>query len=614
MDNHWTLNKVAQVQNDRQKEFDLAVAQQDKDGLAKLDEWRKLSQQERDDRDRAAAKELWDAEMANFQKKSDEKMAELDLWMEGRKDAAAKEQAGLDQRAQKMKDENPAKMTNQGKKPGPVDDKPAAPPVDKDAEENAKIEAERKLAEKLAADKAAAENLKKEAEAKLAAEKEEAKKAEQAAADKLAAEKEAAKDEKKKIDDKLAEQKDDDKTDPEKLSADKEAAKIEKQKADEKLAEEKTAAEEAKKAAEAKLKEEKKEDKKEDKKEEKDAAAKLKEEKEAIEKEEKAEKLRGHFEPSKHGVERIAKPKSCSCFEVFSHVLGFETKSSSPMDKFRFEFWGVKNRKCIEYCTHPFSKSEFESYRNSMEGKAVLPEKLPEHFYIEAGTSSGDHEKREEHATPHGAVTTQEAFDRLKADMDALKATQANITGAVADAKDDLINDNTYTPEPPKPLDPTKAKLFSAAFPAHFPKSNGKDGKKITDPKAAYNELHAAYNLWLVEFKSSLKNQRSGLNGDVKALKQLEQQAAKVLEDAEKNFVKASEEAAAAAAVDMRKEAFKELIQGAEKPKTKLQENVKAIAEKAAAAKAAQGGIVEGAAGKAPVHPENANTGIIPPA
>jgi len=610
----------------------------DKDGLAKIEEWNKLTQAERDLKDLASAKEVIERDGAARVKKTEEKMAVLEKDIETAQLARDKERAELDDKVKTMKDKEAAKSAQKSGDspagPSPVDkrsgstDTPAAPPVDKDAEEKAKVEAERKLA-KLAADKATADNIKKEAEAKLAAEKEEVKKAEQAAADRLAAEKEAAKSEKQKIDDKLAEQKEDDKADPEKLSADKETAKIEKQKADEKLAEEKIAAEEAKKTAEAQLAAEKKEAKKE----EKDAATKLKEEKEAAEKEEKAEKLKGHFDSNKHGVERVAKPKGCSCFEVFSRALGFETKTSGPLDKFRLEFWAVRNRKCIAYCTHPFSGSEFASYRDSMKGKLAVPEKLPEHLYIEAGMSSSSHEKREENATPHGAVTTAEEFRRLRADIDEVREVQANITDSPAEKAES--KDEAPAPQE-HDVKSTGTKLLSAIFPSAFPKApkapkaNGKDSKAVTDPKAAYNEIHAAYNLWLVEFKNSLKNQRSAFKGDRKALAQLEQQAVKVLEDAEKNFVKASEEAAAAAAVDMRKEAFKELTDKA-KAKTfkELTDKVKAKADpkpaqvglvkvmvakekSAAAADNALEGVA--AAGKAPIHLENAGTGIIPPA
>jgi hypothetical protein len=593
----------------------------DKDGLAKIDEWNKLTQAERDLKDLASAKEVIERDGAARVKKTEEKMAVLEKDIETAQLARDKERAELDDKVKTMKDKEAAKSAQKSGDspagPSPVDkrsgstDTPAAPPVDKDAEEKAKVEAERKLAEKLAADKATADNIKKEAEAKLAAEKEEVKKAEQAAADKLAAEKEAAKSEKQKIDDKLAEQKEDDKADPEKLSADKETAKIEKQKADEKLAEEKTAAEEAKKTAEAQLAAEKKEAKKE--------------EKDAAEKEEKAEKLKGHFDSNKHGVERVAKPKDCSCFEVFSRALGFETKTSGPLDKFRLEFWAVRNRKCIAYCTHPFSGSEFASYRDSMKGKLAVPEKLPEHLYIEAGMSSSSHEKREENATPHGAVTTAEEFRRLRADIDEVREVQANITDSAPEKAEKAESKDEAPALQEHDVKSTGTKLLSAIFPSAFPKApkapkaNGKDGKAVTDPKAAYNELHAAYNLWLVEFKNSLKNQRAAFKGDRKALAQLEKQAVKVLEDAEKNFVKASEEAAAAAALDMRKEAFKELTDKA-KAKTfkELTGKVKAKADP----KPAQVGVVKvmvakeksAAAGKAPIHLENAGTGIIPPA
>jgi hypothetical protein len=634
--------KAWEAQVKRQREFDQAVELHDKDGLAKIEEWNKLTQAERDLKDLASAKEVIERDGAARVKKTEEKMAVLEKDIETAQLARDKERAELDDKVKTMKDKEAAKSAQKSGDspagPSPVDkrsgltDTPAAPPVDKDAEEKAKVEAERKFAEKLAADKATADNIKKEAEAKLAAEKEEVKKAEQAAADKLAAEKEAAKSEKQKIDDKLAEQKEDDKADPEKLSADKETAKIEKQKADEKLAEEKTAAEEAKKTAEAQLAAEKKEAKKE----EKDAATKLKEEKEAAEKEEKAEKLKGHFDSNKHGVERVAKPKGCSCFEFFSRALGFETKTSGPLDKFRLEFWAVRNRKCIAYCTHPFSGSEFASYRDSMKGKLAVPEKLPEHLYIEAGMSSSSHEKREENATPHGAVTTAEEFRRLRADIDEVREVQANITDSAPEKAEKAESKDEAPALQEHDVKSTGTKLLSAIFPSAFPKApkapkaNGKDGKAVTDPKAAYNELHAAYNLWLVEFKNSLKNQRAAFKGDRKALAQLEKQAVKVLEDAEKNFVKASEEAAAAAAVDMRKEAFKELTDKA-KAKTfkELTGKVKAKADpkpaqvgvvkvmvakekSAAAADNALEGVA--AAGKAPIHLENAGTGIIPPA
>jgi hypothetical protein len=613
-----TQEKVWHAQVIRQRDFDYAVINQQKEGLARIAEWEKLSQQERDLKDLTTAKEVIERSSAATVKKTEEKMALLELDMEAAKVAKAKERAELDDKVVKADDMNAAKSakksgdlpaattTKLAKRSGPVET-PAAPPVD---EEKAKVEAERALADKLAADKASADNLKKEAEAKLAAEKEEAKKAEQAAADKLATEKDAAKVEKQKIDDKLAEQKNDDKTDPEKLSA----AKIEKQKADEKLAEEKTAAEEAKKAAEAQLAAQKKETKKE----EKDAATKLKEEKEAAEKEEKAEKLKGHFDPSKHGVERIAKPKSCSCFEVFSHVLGYETKTSGPLDKFRLDFWALRNRKCIQYCTHPFSKSEFNSYRDTVEGKVAMLEKLPKLLSTAAGMSSGSHEKREEHATPHGAVTTAEEFRRLRADIDEVRAVQANITAATAPK--DVVPDDTDISKPHEVsvTHAWTAKLLAKGMPTLFKikgdnGKDGKDGKKITDPKAAYNELHAAYNLWLVEFKTSLKKQRDAVKDDPEALAQLDKQAVKKLEDAENHFIKASEEAAAAVVVDMREEAFKG-------PTDKAKADVKGGAYKAVLGKAKSAGaasdVVDGvaAAGKAPVHLENAGTGIIPPA
>jgi small-conductance mechanosensitive channel len=221
----------------------------------------------------------------------------------------------------------------------------------------------------------------------------------------------------------------------------------------------------------------------------------------------------------------------------------------------------------------------------------------------------------------------------LRADIDEAREVQANITDSAAEKAEKAESKDGAPALQEHDVKSTGTKLLSAIFPSAFPKApkaNGKDGKAVTDPKAAYDELHAAYSLWLVEFKNSLRNQRAAFKGDRKALAQLEKQAVKVLEDAEKNFVKASEEAAAAAAVDMRKEAFKELTDKA-KAKTfkELTDKVKAKADpkpaqvgvvkvmvakekSAAAADNALEGVA--AAGKAPIHLENAGTGIIPPA
>jgi len=623
----------------RQIKQDTIVAGFDKDQHAELDAWNKLTQEQRDERDEFEARKLVHDKEAAMIKLADERLAELHR--QGKEDeaSAAKKQADLDQIVKEQKAdmkaqaERMAAAKGDGKTGKPVvkdlDDetikKFAQDKLDekKRKEEEAAKLTEKDLAEKLAADKLAAEKVKEEADAKLGAEKAEAKKAEKAAADKLAEEKKVARVEKEKVDQKLAEEKlatekEADKVAAEvKLAAEKEAARIEKEKIDQKVADEKKSAKEEKKAAAAQLAGEKKETKEE----EKAAAAKLKEEKARIEKEEKeiadkeqkAENLKNHINKAPPGVSRIAKPKSCSCFEAFSHILGYETKTSGPLDKFRLDFWALRNRNCLEYCTHPFSKFEVDAFRTSVKGKLVVPGNFPDHVYVEAGSSSGAHEKREELGSgPRaGDPTLQDRVDVIKADIRQLQAGQAatdaylgrgqssaeskgqvkSVTGTQASSGKRVTKVVAVKPSPKpesksmvvkpviaKPVAQPEVKTV-VVQPAAKPES-----KTISDPKAASAELQAAYNLWLVEFKNSIKSQRAALNGDRKAIKQLNKQLIKTLMEAEQNFVKANEQAAAAiasdSAVDMRKDTFKEFKKAETKmPATSFLQTIQKVAE-----------------------------------
>jgi hypothetical protein len=641
------INALAEVQDLREIEFQTIAVGHDKDAHARVDAWKALSQQERDNRDMASARERVAAQDAERKKTADERIALLDRKRKDSEAAKAKKQAELDQMVKEMHEDTKARMA---KKPGPGQTgKAVAPDLDQasleklaqdklDAdkhkrEDDPKLVQEKELAEKLAADKAAAEKEKKEAEAKLKIENEEANKAEQAAADKLAEDKAAAKIEKEKVDQKLAQEKAGE-ADAVKLAGEKEDARLEKEKIDQKLAEEKKVVEEEKKAAADKISE----DKKETKQEEKDAAKKLKEEKAAIEKEEKeaeekekkAENPKNHISKADHGVSRIAKPKGCSCFEAFSHILGYETKTSGPLDKFRLDIWAVRNRKCIQYCTHPFSKSEFDSYSATVKDKLNLPGNFPDRFHIEAGSeSSGAHEKREELGSGPGPnyKTIYDRFEMVKDDIKDLQESQK--------ATDDVLGMGPPTDEPkkvkPNPFTKSVESTLESTLEAESkavrkpevklavkpavktvvkPVSKAVT-KPITDPKVANAELHAAYNLWLLEFKNSVKGQRAALNGDRKAIKQLNNQLVKTLEEAEKSFVKASEEAAAAAAVDMRKEAFKEFKNVDDKKKAETKKTffgVKDLAEHMGVPKEK-----DLTMDKAPLHLDNANT-VIPPA
>ena len=144
--------------------------------------------------------------------------------------------------------------------------------------------------------------------------------------------------------------------------------------------------------------------------------------------------------------------------------------------------------------------------------------------------------------------------------------------------------------------------------------------KPVSDPQAASAELHAAYNLWLTEFKHSIKNQRAALQGDRKAIKQLNNQFTATLEEAEKNFVKANEEAAAAVAVEMREEAFKEFKKVNDKSEAetrKMFAKMKQFANRVQADKAAMAGKTGKASAdldsvKVPIHLDDTNT-VIPP-
>jgi hypothetical protein len=687
-------NALAEVQELRQIEFDTVDAGHDKDAHAKVDAWKALSQQERDNRDLASAREKVAAQDAQWRKTTDERLAVLNRQQKDVEAAKAKKQADLDQLVKEMHEDKMAKKPGQtGKTVAPDLDQQSLEKLAQDKadaeksqkEDDPKLVEEKELAEKLAADKAAAEKEKKDAEAKLKIDTEEAKKAEQAAADKLAEEKEAAKIEKEKVDQKLAQEKAEE-PGAVKLAEEKEAARIEKEKIDQKVAEEKKAAEEEKKAAAAKAAEEKKETKQE----EKDAATKLKEEKEAAEKEEKAaaekekkaEKLRNHISKADHGVSRVAKPKGCSCFEAFSHILGYETKTSGPLDKFRLDFWALRNRKCIQYCTHPFSKSQLDSYLATVKGKINLPDNFPDNFYLEAGSeSSSAHEKREELGSGPGFhdPTVKDRFEELKKDVKDLKASQkatdealgmvpatepkkkhqgkltkvlmslnsGSESGSESESKPVVktvvkpvvkpvvkSGSESESESESKPVvkpvakpvvepvvEPVVKTVFKPVSKAEtkpvvktvFKPITKAETKPITDPKVANTELHAAYNLWLLEFKNSIQGQRTALNGDRAALKQLNTQLVQTLEEAEKNFVKANEEAAAAAAVSMRKDAFKEFKKVDDKKKAEAKKTfsgVKDLAEYMGIPKQKETDTVMD---KAPLHLDSGNI-VIPPA
>ena len=512
----------------------------------------------------------------DMQKLNDERLDELNAWSAERQEAIDKKQARKDELAAQAK-------TNKAKK-------------QEDRKADEKAAAEKAAIEKAIIDKIAAD--KKEAQ-KLAAEKPEIKQEENDAAAKLRAEDEAAKI---KAEEKLAEEK----KAAEKLATDKEAADKIKQEAEAKLAEDKAAAEAEKQAAAEQLTNEKHEVKQE----EKDGAAKLKaEEEEAKKKEKDAEKLADHFNPANHGVTRISKPKSCSCFETFSHILGYETKTSGPMDKFRLDIWAVRNRHCIQYCTHPFSKSEFDSFRAGMKGKLTVPGNFPDpSFYLEAGASSGDLEKRGHFPPPRlpdvpGAPkmpSSGEHIYEMRQDIKKLKDAQV---------PKEIVAD----PETEK-----KAKGFLELFSGGNSKPSHKT--KPTDPKAASTELSAAYKLWLVELKTSIEKERALIKqGDFKAHKQLNEQFLKVIEEAEKNFIKSSEEAAAAAVVQMRKEVFEDLkkdaddLKDAAKPETK--KNIFTLAKLTGMptpSTTPAGEVVDGAVSKAPVHKANSGDGPSP--
>ncbi|KAM0695807.1 hypothetical protein Q7P36_004289 [Cladosporium allicinum] len=708
------------VQDLRQMEHDILAESSHKEDKAKLEAWNALTQEERDSRDVAAAKERVAAHVAAQGKMADERIAVLHKEVKDNDAARAKKQAELDQLVVEMKADMKAQAARAKKPSGPPDlddesiKKLAQDKAEAENRQKEELTKEKELAEKLAADKAAADKEKQEAGAKLRLENEEAKKAEQAAANKLSEEKAAAKIEKEKADQELAKQKAEE-VDPLKLAEDKEAARIEKEKVDQKLAEEKKVAEEEKKAAEAELAKQKKETKEE----EEAAAAKLKEEEKAIKKQEKeaadkekqAEKLKNIISnKADTKTERIAKPTSCSCFEVFSHVLGYETKTSGPLDKFRLDFWAVKNRKCIQYCTHPFSKLELDNYVASVKGNVNLPKNFPDHLYLEGGSeSSGAHEKREEAGSgpTAGTPTLNDRLESIKSDIKDLQTAQnaSPATAASEQSESSAKSDDgeksanfkkgekmmaykvfqeeqkarayhdfidPQAPAKPQPNVAVKpaVKPISKAEPEavyqpavqsepevkpnvvyqSVPKAEPKPkvvvmsqpkaepkpkvvvvsepkiaskpkvvSKPVTDPQAASAELHAAYNLWLVEFKHSIKNQRAALQGDRKAIKQLNRQFTATLEEAEKNFVKANEEAAAAVAVDMRDEAFKEFKKTNDKSEAetrKMFTKMKQFANRVKADKAAMAGKtsadLDSVKQKAPIHLDDMNT-VIPP-
>lgn len=486
----------AEIKEEDRQALEFAKATNDKVTLEKFAEFWNLTAVERDDRNTARARERIAAQDVDYNKYKDESLAELLKFKEEGEIARAEKQAAKDRDVEKYVKQRKHKPATT---PEPV------PIAEKEAEKKAaadKIAEEKALAEKIAADKAAADKVKEEAKAKLTEEK--------VAADKLAEEKEAA--------------------------------KIEKQKVDEKLEADKLAAEEAKKAAADKLAAEKVATKQQ----EKDDGATVKAEEKTTKKQESdADKLAGHFNPMKHAVMRVAKPKSCSCFEAFSHILGYETKTSGPLDKFRLDFWAVRNRHCIEYCTHPFSKSEIDKYRVAMEGKLVVPENFPDHFHLEASASSGEHEKRGEMAAAdHTPASTSTQLNILRDDIVKLWRIQNEA------AKNATIAQ--------KAQNEAVAKVASAQQASH--KKLSPNTATATGPKSSNAELNAAYSLWLVELKSSIKKHRASIpKGDHEALKQLEAQYVEVVKAAEKNFIKANEEAAATVAVEMRKEVFRDL-------------------------------------------------------
>ena len=697
------------VQDLRQMDHDILAESPHKEDKAKLEAWNALTQEERDSRDMAAAKARVAAHDAAQGKMADERIAVLHKEVKDNDAARAKKQAELDQLVVEMKADMKAQAARAKKPSGPPDlddesiKKLAQDKADAENRQKEELAKEKELAEKLAADKAAADKEKQEAGAKLRLENEEAKKAEQAAANKLSEEKAAAKIEKEKADQELAKQKAEE-VDPLKLAEDKEAARIEKEKVDQKLAEEKKVAEEEKKAAEAELAKEKKETKEE----EKAAAAKLKEEgkaikkqeKEAADKEKQAEKLKNIISnKADTKTERIAKPTSCSCFEVFSHVLGYETKTSGPLDKFRLDFWAVKNRKCIQYCTHPFSKLELDNYVASVKGNVNLPKNFPDHLYLEGGSeSSGAHEKREEAGSgpTAGTPTLNDRLESIKSDIKDLQSAQNGSPATASSGQSesssksddgeksaqfkkgekmmaykvfqeeqktrayhDFIDPQAPAKPQPKVAVKPAVKSVSKAEPEvepnvvyqSAPKAEPKPkvvvmsqpkaepkpkvvvvsepkvaskpkvvSKPVSDPQAASDELHAAYNLWLTEFKHSIKNQRAALQGDRKAIKQLNNQFTATLEEAEKNFVKANEEAAAAVAVEMREEAFKEFKKVNDKSEAetrKMFAKMKQFANRVQADKAAMAGKTGKASAdldsvKVPIHLDDTNT-VIPP-
>jgi hypothetical protein len=608
--------QVHDIQEFRQFEHDNAFTEEDK---AKVAEWNALSQEERDRRDFHTAEEQLYADQRARDRESEEQMALLYKNQRDTEAAKAKEKSEMDQLIDEMRDRKP--VNPEAEKKAAADAAAQEQLAKTAAEDKIRAEKEKKEAEaKRVSEQEQLKQAEKDAAAKLATEKEELKIAEKQAAAKLTAEKGAAKIEKQNIDakltedkkaaeeeKKLAESKEAEKAAAAKLAAEKKAAKTEKHNVDEKLAEEK-------KVAEEKLANEK-EGKQEEKdaanklKQEQEAANKLKEQQEAADKEKKAEQLAGHFEKGNKGVSRIAKPKSCSCFEAFSHILGYETKTSGPLDKFRLDIWAVRNRHCIQYCTHPFSKLELDSYRASIKGKLgkfAVPENFPEHLYLEAGTSTGEHQKREENGSGHPGPTIKDEFNSVKADIKELKKAQKALNATKTISKQEGSSTSSHKPDVVKLLSAASAKSLTTAVPKAAPKAIA---KAITTPKGANTELHAAYNLWLVEFKKSVVAQRAALKGDRKALMQLNTQFVKTLNEAEKNFLKANEEAAAAAVVDLRKETFKKV---ADKPKPQQPSLRKGPFGKATIPPALGVKIVKAVKAKAPVHPKNPNTGTPP--
>ena len=513
-----------------------------------------------------------DAVKCHFRKMEkfrDTRTAELNLWQAERQAPKDKHQAQVD--------EDIAKWKN--------------PKQKKQDEKTAKLE----LDAKLAAEKEAARVAEKEAAEKLAAEKASIKEqAKDAAADLKAEEKAAKKEAEEKL---VEEKKAAEQALKDKLAADKAAAINIKHEAEAKLAAEKEAAKLADKLAAEK------EEAAANIKTEEEAAKKKAEEEEAAKKEKNAENLADHFDPTKHGVTRVAKPKSCSCFETYSHILGYETKTSGPMDKFRLDIWAVKNRHCISYCTHPFSKSEYDIFRGAMKGKMALPGNLPDFtFSIDAGVSSGEHEKHEKrdklagwpkdpHPIPPNARTQLNA---IREDIRKLKEPQEK------DAKN-----LKYEEAIRRVFGPGGPASWSPSGPKSSPKSDTLSG----NPKTANAELSDAYHQWLIDLNSSIKKARASIKEDDHAAhEQLKQQLVTVVEEAEDNFIKASEHAAAAAAVAMRKEVFEA---ASEAPKSSWTDGLTPPIRNLLKPppKNAAGEVIDGVVSKAPVHRENPGPG-----